>query len=459
MKFTNSPLVDYTKISPNKTSPRNHEIDTITIHCYVGQAQVESMGEWLGNPNAKASSNYGIGTDGRIALLVEEKDRSWCSSNADNDNRAITIECASDKKAPFAVNDKVYASLINLIVDICKRNDIKELRWRGDKSLIGQIDKQNMTVHKWFKNKDCPGEYLYSRHGKIAAEVNARLNGGQVSEEVPVTKPEEVTNFPKVPFEVDVLIDDLNYRSEPSMNGTVEGQTGTGSFTIVEVSNGWGKLKSEAGWIWLGNPSYLTINDAVKNDNDGTFKVKVTADKLNVRRGPGTNYGVDRAVNKNDVYTITGMSGDWGRLKSGAGWINLKYTKKSKEKFKMISFRQKGDFAKLTRYFEKIKGSAKLGVLDKYGKAGVDALSSATPVDSGLTAASWSYKIEHTKNSASIAFVNSNINNGVPIAIILQYGHGTGTGGWVQGRDYINPAIQPIFDNIANDAWREVTKV
>lgn len=125
----------------------------------------------------------------------------------------------------------------------------------------------------------------------------------------------------------------------------------------------------------------------------------------------------------------------------------------------MITFRQKGDFSKLSRYLEKVKEAAKVGVLDKYGQAGVAALSSATPVESGLTAKSWYYEIEHTKSSAVIRFLNSNVNKGVPIAIILQYGHGTGTGGWVEGRDYINPAIQPIFDKMAEDAWKEVTKL
>lgn len=125
----------------------------------------------------------------------------------------------------------------------------------------------------------------------------------------------------------------------------------------------------------------------------------------------------------------------------------------------MISFRQKGDFSKLSSYLERAKEAAKLGVLDKYGAKGVAALSSATPVDTGLTANSWSYKIERGNGSVSIVFNNSNIQNGVPIAIILQYGHGTGTGGWVEGRDYINPAIQPVFDQIAESAWEEVTKV
>ena len=125
----------------------------------------------------------------------------------------------------------------------------------------------------------------------------------------------------------------------------------------------------------------------------------------------------------------------------------------------MISFRHKGDFSKASRYLERVKEAAKLGILDKYGRAGVAALSSATPVESGLTASSWDYKIEHMTGSDKIVFTNSNINKGVPIAIILQYGHGTGTGGWVQGRDYINPAIQPIFEQLVDEAWKEVTKI
>lgn len=173
--MSNSPLVKYTKISPNKTVNRNHKIDTITIHCVVGQLSVETLGDIFSKKSKKASSNYGIGKDGRIGMYVEEKDRSWCSSNAANDHRAITIECASDLKSPYKINDKVYKSLIELCVDICKRNDIKELKWKADKRLVGKADQQNMTVHCWFANKDCPGEYIYSRLGQIADEVNAQL--------------------------------------------------------------------------------------------------------------------------------------------------------------------------------------------------------------------------------------------------------------------------------------------
>lgn len=124
----------------------------------------------------------------------------------------------------------------------------------------------------------------------------------------------------------------------------------------------------------------------------------------------------------------------------------------------MISFRQRGDFKKLTRFLERAKEGVRIGDLDKYGREGVAALASATPVESGLTAASWYYEITNKNGSARITFYNSNVQNGVPIAIILQYGHATGTGGWVEGRDYINPSIRPVFDKIADSAWREVTK-
>ena len=125
----------------------------------------------------------------------------------------------------------------------------------------------------------------------------------------------------------------------------------------------------------------------------------------------------------------------------------------------MIGFRQKGDFSKTTKFLTKLKQNVDISTFEKYGKKGVAALASATPVDSGLTANSWYYKIEKTNGSISLLFCNSNIQNGVPIAVILQYGHGTRNGGWVQGRDYINPAIQPLFDQLANDAWKEVTKL
>lgn len=173
--MSNSKLVDVKIISPNKTSPRTHKIDTITIHCMAQQFSAKKCGELFQSTARRASSNYGIGPDGKIGLYVEEKDRSWCSSNSANDNRAITIEVASDSTHPYKVTDKAYESLIKLLVDICKRNNIKELKWKGDKSLIGQVSKQNMTVHRWFANKACPGDYLYNKHGSIVKAVNKEL--------------------------------------------------------------------------------------------------------------------------------------------------------------------------------------------------------------------------------------------------------------------------------------------
>lgn len=176
MGYTNSKLATYINISPNKTSSRRHAIDTITIHCMVAQWTAKTACDFFANKNRKASCNYAVGMDGSIGLCVEEKDASWCSSNVPNDHRAITIEVASDKIHPFAVTDKAYNALIELLVDVCKRNGIKELKWLGNKNLIAQVDRQNMTAHRWFKNKACPGDYLYNRFGDIARKVNEKMN-------------------------------------------------------------------------------------------------------------------------------------------------------------------------------------------------------------------------------------------------------------------------------------------
>ena len=426
--MSNSPLVSYTKISPNSNNPRNKPITKITIHHMAGNLSIESCGNIFAKASRKASSNYGIGSDGRIGMYVEEKNRSWCSSSAANDNQAITIEVANDGGAPnWHVSDKALASLIDLCTDICRRNGIARLNFTGDA-------RGNLTQHNYFAATACPGPYLKSKFQYIADEVNKRLgqsstiqNGTRLqatslknmSESDIVAKvgplftadqkktgvlasvsmaqfilesaygkselaqnanncfgmksrlsgntwsgstwdgssylkkTQEYTNgqyitvtasfrkytcvedsiadhsayllgamngskkrydglkgmtnyraaiqlikdggyatsptyvdnlcnviekwnltkydcehtesetedmlFPDVPFTVTVIVDDLNYRSQPSMQGTVKGQTGKGIFTITEVSNGWGKLKSGVGWIWLGNSKYCTF--------------------------------------------------------------------------------------------------------------------------------------------------------------------------------------------------------
>lgn len=190
--MSNSSLVDCTIISPNKNSPRNHAIDTITIHCVVGQCSAERIGEIFKPTSRQASSNYGIGYDGRIGMYVEEKDRSWCTSNAANDHRAITIEVASDTTHPYAVKEKAFAALLDLVTDICKRNGIKRLVWSTNKSdRVNHKNGCNMTVHRDYANKSCPGDYLYNLHGEIAAEVNKRL--GVVVEEPKQEEKQEQT--------------------------------------------------------------------------------------------------------------------------------------------------------------------------------------------------------------------------------------------------------------------------
>lgn len=176
MTYSNSNLATYKNISKNKTVNRTHNIDTITIHCFVGQVTAKQGCDFFANTPNECSANYVVGFDGSIGLSVEEKDRSWCSSNRENDMRAITIEVASETSEPYSVTEKAYTALIKLLVDVCKRNNIKQLLWKNDKSLIGQVDKQNMTVHRWFANKSCPGTYLFNKMGEIANSVNAELN-------------------------------------------------------------------------------------------------------------------------------------------------------------------------------------------------------------------------------------------------------------------------------------------
>ena len=455
MGYTNSPLVVYTKLSPNHSGQRTHSIDRITPHCVVGQLSAESICGCFTSTDRQASCNYGIGTDGRVSLCVEEKNRSWCSSSNANDQRAITIECSSDSTAPYAMTDAVYQSLIKLCTDICQRNGKTKLLWFADKdktlNYSPASDEMVLSVHRWFANKSCPGDWLYNRLGDLATKVTEALGGSSTGNsqsgtqasvfanltekeaaakigglckadmartgilasvsaaqfilesgygkselaqnanncfgmkkslsgntwadstwdgtsvytkktqeqnadgsyetitadfrkypcvedsvadhsayllgakngrslrykgikgmtdykavaqiikdggyatsltyveklcniiekwnltqydvtDAPAPKPstpDTVTEFPATPFSVKVIIDDLNYRSEPSMNGKVNGQTGKGTFTIMEVRNGgWGRLKSGAGWIWLSNPTYCTVGKTVKITED-----------------------------------------------------------------------------------------------------------------------------------------------------------------------------------------------
>ena len=308
--MSNSPLVQYIKISPNSTNPRRKKIKKITIHHMAGSLSVETCGEIFAKPERKASSNYAVGVDGRIAMYVEEKNRAWTSSNAANDNEAVTIEVANSAVGgDWPVSDKVLARTIDLCVDICKRNGIDKLVYTGDKS-------GNLTRHDMFANTVCPGPYLGSKFPYIAAEVNKRL-GVQTQTQT------------QTPFLVKVTADALNIRSGPgvahSITGTIKDK---GIYTIVDTKDDWGKLKSGVGWIHLGYTKRLDSSPPAPAPAPAPYLVKVTANKLNIRSGPGTNYKIQGAITDKGTYTIVDTQGRWGKLKSGAGWIHLDYTKK-----------------------------------------------------------------------------------------------------------------------------------
>lgn len=313
MAYTNSSLVKYTSLSPNHSGQRTRSIDRITPHCVVGQLTAEGICACFPK-GREASCNYGIGKDGKIALCVEEKNRSWCSSSAENDQRAVTIECASDSTAPYAFNTAVYNALIELCVDICKRNGKNKLLWLGDKTkTLNYAPKSGemvLTVHRWFANKSCPGDWMYSRMGDLATTVTKRL-------------------------------------SDVSGGGSTT-TTPTGK-TLYRVRKSWSDAKSQIGAFSVlanakslvdKNPSYKVFDESgkvvyEKGSTSTAFKpytVRVTATDLYIRKGAGTNYSANGFI-RPGVYTIVAESSGqgatkWGKLKSGAGWISLDYAKK-----------------------------------------------------------------------------------------------------------------------------------
>ncbi len=402
--MSNSPLVAYANISPNRTSPRAKPIDRITPHCVVGQLSCESICGCFTSPSRQASCNYGIGVDGRVAMAVEEKDRSWCSSSGENDHRAVTIECASDKTVPYAMNEKVHASLIDLCVDICERNGKKWMLWLGDKqktlAYSPAPDEMVITVHRWFANKSCPGDWLYSRLGDLAAQVTARLNTDKtlIIGQSQATVEQMRAYIKKVnPSVAQSVLDMIPlYITE----GGIEGVRGdiafaqscleTGNFTFkdtavtLDQNNFCGMGVTERGM--KGN-SFATPQEGIRAQIQH-LKAYATADPLagacidprykwvekgcapyvewlgqkenpagkgwaagerygekmlNIMRSiidmPSAGSAVPFLVKTDDqdifpeppvgrtgpgTFTIVEVQGDWGRLKSGAGWICLK---------------------------------------------------------------------------------------------------------------------------------------
>ena len=320
MTYTNSSLVSYTKLSPNHSGLRTHSIDRITPHCVVGQCSVETLGSIFLPTSRQASCNYGIGADGRVGMYVEEKNRSWCSSSNANDQRAVTIECASDTTEPYAFKDVVYQKLITLCVDICKRNGKSKLLWLGDKdktlNYAPKSDEMVLTVHRWFANKSCPGSWMYARMGDLAAKVTAQLGGG--------TSGDTETEYPE-------KLTEGYYRVRKAWS---DSKSQKGAYKIL--SNAKKCADANPGYSVFDNNgvNIYTPNTSTQTAPDAPFTVKVSISDLNIRKGPGTDYAKTGKFTGKGVFTILevksgkGSTAGWGRLKSGAGWISLDYVER-----------------------------------------------------------------------------------------------------------------------------------
>ena len=449
MGYTNSPMVAYKKLSPNNSGQRTHRIDRITPHCVVGQCTAESLGDWFAKASTQASSNYGIDKDGRVGMYVEEKNRSWCSSSSANDQRAVTIECASDTAEPYAFRDVVYQTLIKLCADICRRNGKKKLLWLADKDKTlayePAADEMVLTVHRWFADKSCPGSWMFARMGDLAAKVTAALgNASAPAEETKTAQPIQAScDAAKV---LAVAAAEIGYKEKKS-NSQLDDKTanaGSGNYTRYArdfdqkypkwyngKKNGYAWCDMFVDWCFLtaygyenalrllcqpeksagagctyslryyknkgqfhtngpkpgdqiffgtsldnsthtgivekvtaqkvftiegntsdqvarrnyaltnsrilgyGRPAYGSVTEAAPASTpaasvpeSGTsvpFLVKVSIPDLNIRKGPGTEYARTGQFTGAGVFTIVAVSGNWGKLKSGAGWISLNY--------------------------------------------------------------------------------------------------------------------------------------
>jgi hypothetical protein len=301
--FTNSPLVTVSKPSRYNGGQRQHKIDTITIHCYVGQVTALQGVNYFNTINRQASCNYVVGKDGDIGLSTDEGKRSFCSSNRANDERAVTIETASDTTAPYKITDKALNSLILLCADICKRNNIKELKWSDNKDdRVNHRNGVNMTCHRDYAKKSCPGDYIYSKEGYIAEEVNKILKG---------TKPESSAAAPSTSS----IYDNEEYKS----------------FNFIKYSDDYADLKKAFGYnkkllykhyIEYGKKEVRKVSFDLLIQQGYLVQIKIT--DLNIRED-ATTKSKSKGYIKPGIYTIIEEENGFGKLKSGVGWVSLKY--------------------------------------------------------------------------------------------------------------------------------------
>lgn len=333
MTNSNSSLICYTKISPNRNIQASKNIKYVAIHCVVGQCAIESLGSLFALPSVAASSNYGVDKDGRVGMFVEEKDRSWCTSSSLIDGNGISIEVSSDASGePYAVRNAAFESLLNLLEDICKRNGKKKLLFLGtkEKSMAYEPkdDEAVMVWHCWFQSgKSCPGQFLKDRHPAIAEEINRRLNDGKPSQApTPSPSADKILKGDHVK-----IIDGATYTNGKVISKIIRAET----WIVSEVKGDLVRIDKavRGGWSinsWL-DKKYLKVVDR-ENSTFEPYIIRVEVDALNIRLAPSTLSTVVGSIKDRGAYTIVAEADGigatrWGKLKSGAGWISLDFCK------------------------------------------------------------------------------------------------------------------------------------
>ncbi len=353
MAYTNSSLVAFKRLSPNHSGQRTHAIDRITPHCVVGQCTAEGLGEWFAASSTQASSNYGIDKNGRVGLYVEEKNRSWCSSSNANDQRAITIECASDTSEPYAMNSAVYATLIKLCTDICKRNGKKKLLWFADKdktlNYSPKSDEMILTVHRWFANKSCPGNWLYARLGDLASKVTTELGGNSTTDSQPTTKGTQATVFKNLTEAQVIEKVGALFTADQKKSGILASvslaqfilESGYGKSELAQNANNcFGMKKSLSGNTWSGSSwdgKSIYTKKTQEQNKDGSY-VTITAD---FRKYPS----VEDSIADHSAYLLGAKNGSALRYAGLKGCTDYK---------KAVQLIKDGGYATSLTYVEKL---------------------------------------------------------------------------------------------------------
>ena len=369
MGYTNSLLVEYVKLSPNHSGQRTMPIDRISPHCVVGQCTAEGLGDWFSKTSTQASSNYGIDKNGKVGMYVEEKNRSWCTSSNANDQRAVTIECASDTSEPYRMNDKVYAKLIELCVDICRRNRKKKLLWFGDKkkSLDYQLrdDEMLITVHRWYANKSCPGNWLYERLGDLATKVTARLSGGEAEAIPSGMQAREFQNLTEA--QVIAKVGAL-FTADQKKSGILASvsmaqfilESGYGKSELAQNANNcFGMKKFLSGNTWSGSAwdgKSVYTKQTREQNADGSYET-ITADFRKYAC-------VEASIADHSAYLLGAMNGSKKRYEGIAGMTDYK---------KVVQLIKDGGYATSLTYVEKL-----CSIIEKWNLTQYDVKETAT---------------------------------------------------------------------------------